>query len=259
MKYKIFVSFSSPEQFSMDIVDDYEIILPYYRLNEFQVNCLGDLNYYVSLPLVVRNKDIDKLTEFIEKISGDSNVKGVIANNTESLMLLEKLNYEGSIISGPGVYVWNNAAVDVVTKNLSGFVYPYELSKYELKEINTDKGILTIYGKAPLMISANCIRNTNDRCCKGSGDDFGTLVDRKNMALPVHFQCENCYNVIYNAIPISLHEFMEKDVTFADSFLLSFTNESKEEVKAILDYYRGKTKNFPVKDFTKAYFKHGVM
>lgn len=258
MKYKIFVSFSLPDQFTIEAVNDFQVVFPYYRYAEFLEKCPADFEHFISLPLVVRNKDVQKITRFVHDSKGNPSVKGFIANNTETLMLLKKAGYAGDIISGPGVYVWNSLSAETVAGDLAGFVYPYELSKYELAEIPSEKGILNVYGKTPLMISANCIRNTDDKCAHGTGSSFGTLIDRKNMKLPVFFQCENCYNVIYNAIPNSLHEFIGKETSFSNNLMISFSDEDMGLVNDILAYFAGKTKIFPLKEFTKAYFKHGV-
>ncbi|MCR4961128.1 MAG: hypothetical protein K6A74_06715 [Lachnospiraceae bacterium] len=263
MKYNLWISYTMPQQYSNDIGTDVNIIIPYDAFDDFSVIIDMDKKFYVNLPMVVRDKDKDGLRAFIESASKDERVKGVVINNTESLMLLQELVFAKEIITGAGLYAWNEESQKVYSKLSSNYVYPYELSRHEMTDNKESRpGILTVYGRFPLMVSANCIRNTAAECKGGAGETFGYLKDRKNMLLPVLFQCKNCYNIVYNPIPTSLHEFVGSDIDFTKDLLISFTDESDTAAGRVIDFYRellnGNMGQFPIKEFTKAYFTHGV-
>lgn len=217
-------------------------------------------SFYVSLPKVIRNKDEEKLAVKIADCDKDMRVLGIVCHNMEGYMLLKQAFFSKEIIVGPNLYIWNNASKEILAKN-NRFVVPYELSRHEIKDISDRNSILPIYGKTPLMITANCVRKSTIGCQKNSIKQFDYMIDRKKVALPVSFQCNYCYNVIYNAIPTSLHDELSK-VDFISSYLISFTDESKEDVKCILSYYEnycsGSFTKWPFDNYTKAYFTHGV-
>ena len=68
--------------------------------------------------------------------------------------------------------------------------------------------LFTVYGRAPMMISAGCVRKTSGQC-KGSGDAFLQIRDRMGETFPVRCVCgrdrDLCHNVIFNSVPLSLH------------------------------------------------------
>ena len=259
--FKIWVYLSDPSQADRKTLEETVPVFPLYRLPEFSSLYDGP-EYFVSLPLVTRNQDEKEIIEALGNLSGDTAVQGIFVHNTECLELAREAGFSKKIITGPGLYVFNRAAISAFPVKTDGFVYPYELNSHELKEIESDKGILTVYGRTPLMVSANCVRNIGYKCMKDNGNNFGYLRDRKNAILPVLFQCKNCYNVIYNALPISLHEYIGKKTDFTNDLLLYFTNEERRDVTGVINYYRAlkreESTDFPIKDFTKAYFNHGV-
>lgn len=269
MNFKLWVSVSSEKQFKILKRKDIIGIVPasfYLSGMCDEVTGLGN-EMYVSLPLILRNKDESTVLSLLEKTQGDSNIKGVIVHNTEGLYIIKKAGYNKEIIAGPGMYCWNSEALKIIMCDCNNFSYPLELSKYELKEIGAKDGLLTVYGRTPLMVSANCIRKTGGKCKLKQGaldksDSFVYIRDRKNNLLPVSIQCNYCYNIVYNAIPTSLHEYIMKDVSYTENLLLSFSDEDSQTCGEIVDYYAdiisGKTPQCPLKDFTKAYYNHGV-
>ncbi len=238
-------------------------VIPSYLYYDCPV--IGD--FYVSLPFVCRNRDEAGIKDLMTAFSADSNVKGIIVNNIEALYIAGEQGFSKEIIGGPGLYVWNSASKEVLLKDCTNFSYPYELSRYELKEISGDNGLLTVYGKTPLMISANCIRKTNNLCTKKKINledvcSVSKLRDRKNNDMSVLIHCDSCYNVIYNAIPTSLHEYVMKDVSYTNNLMLSFTDEDCDSMLKIIEFYEGlvsgKALSCPLQKFTKAYYNHGV-
>ncbi len=257
MKYDLWISITLSSQITDKVVDAGNIILPFYKLWECTDKLPDYKEYFVSLPTIVRNKDRDRIRDFLIYAEENARIQGVYVHNTETLGIIKSISFTKKVILGPGMYIWNNDSAKALLSDADKFVYPYELSKYELKEIDTSDGIITVYGRTPFMVTANCIRNTKQNCLKGKGPDFDFLKDRKGINLPIFFECESCYNVIYNSVATSLHEYAD-DIKFTKSFLLYFTNEEEETVDAIIDFYFGKTKIFPIANTTKAFFVHGV-
>lgn len=257
MNYNYWIFLSLPEQYYNGLEKGGNVVFPFFKYELFTEKA-GNIPHYVSLPEVIRNRDHKSVSDFISSLCNNDNVLGIFVHNLEGMGLVKKSGFSKKVIAGPGVYAWNTLSANLLSEYADYFVYPYELTRHELKEIESDRGILTVYGRTPLMVTANCIRNTKGRCKRGRGEDFEYIEDRKNSRLPVMFQCRNCYNIIYNPVVTSLHEFAGRDIDFTDNLLLKFTDETQDLVIDILNFYYGRTKSFPVENYTKAYFVHGV-
>ena len=197
-----------------------------------------------------------------------------MVHSIEGLQLLKESGFDKKIIAGPGLYAFNKASEALISGDAYKYVIPHELSYHEMKELDLSNAILNIFGRTPLMITANCVRKTEECCINGKNSaspiSFGSIADRKRTDFPVLFQCDYCYNVIYNSVATSLHEFVrDKLVSEAgdhkESFgdlMLSFSCEKESAVREITGYFIGLLKGedpvCPIKEHTKAYFNHGV-
>ena len=139
-----------------------------------------------------------------------------------------------------------------------------------------------IYGRAPMMVSAGCIKKTLDNCSGRMGKhhvERTNLIDRMGNNMVVTTNCRNCYNVIWNTYPTSLHKKLDKivEAELFDHFRLDFTVENARETGNIIRAYakclerteklsdnkkrRNITENIDVFDdlkFTTGHFKRGV-
>ena len=61
---------------------------------------------------------------------------------------------------------------------------------------------VSVYGRIPLMRSANCLKKTRHAC--DHRQEILYLSDRKGRQLPVVTHCDRCYNTIWTDRPISL-------------------------------------------------------
>lgn len=208
---------------------------------------------YVNLPYVIRDKNRSVLESLTHNYSDI--IKGFIVHNLEELYYLKNSHYK--IIAGPGLYSWNNSAIDFYGRFSDTFINSYELSHHELNEIKAEKGYYLVYGKYPLMQSANCIEKTTDSCKKNKGSGFTYLSDRKNVKFPVYHNCSSCYNTIYNSVPTSLHN-EEMPFSLKEHKYISFTDESFEETSNILNLFINNDKSYIPTDFTRGYYKRGV-
>ena len=256
MNYNLWVRLTSCDKSDFSN-KDINYIIPFWCYCGFD---LSD-SFYLSLPDVLR-PPFDSVEDIVRAAGSDERVKGLLCLNVDELMLVKKSGFSKDIIAGPGIYAFNNESIDLLNDYSDRFIYPYELNIYELKDLKRTSGILNVYGRTPLMITANCIRKSVNTCTKGNGELFGRLIDRKRTDFPVLFQCDSCCNIIYNSLPTSLHEYLGTKIDLTEDIMLSFSDEDSLLRERIIDFYHKKisgTKAYcPVKEFTKAYFNHGV-
>jgi putative protease len=164
----------------------------------FTTNISGD-KLYIVLPYCMRQKD----QEQIEKLVAYAKIhdyNGFLVRNVEEYAYLKSCNYEGVLIGDAGLYVWNSYADTFWKQKLDVITCPYELNKKEYKnlfhKIPYEK---VVYGRLPMMITANCIRKTMKQCVKANGTASAIIKDRYHKEFPVVTNCQYCYNVIYNS------------------------------------------------------------
>ena len=112
---------------------------------------------------------------------------------------------------------------------------------------------LVVYGRIPMMVSAQCIRRTIKGCDRHKC--LMKLEDRTGAFLPVKNNCTFCYNTILNARPLVLYD-LEKELAGlgVQSLRYEFTTENAREVKEIM---AGK-RIFHENEFTRGHFRRGV-
>lgn len=117
-----------------------------------------------------------------------------------------------------------------------------------------------IYGRIPLMHTANCINKTMNKCRInehiGNEERWAKITDRTKRELPIFTDCIHCQNTIYNAIPITITKEL-KDYPNNFVFRIDFTDESGEQINHVLDYYILGTGSVDW-EYTKAFEKHST-
>lgn len=221
------------------------------------------MELYVSLPRMIRKRDeayLDWLKELLDIFDG------ILVKSLEGLAFLEQCDYKGNIVTDHSLYSWNRSALDFMNGYRSEYTYPLELSVHELKRLDDRNGEYVVYGRTPMMITANCIRKTMDCCNKSTNFFAQSLVDRYKKELPVYTNCVHCYNEIYNAVPMSLHKEISQLKKQGFKVLrLEFTDENTGLTERILDYYGHKMTDkayageFPLKEYTQGHFKEGAV
>ena len=135
-------------------------------------------------------------------------------------------------------YTMNQEAKKFLKKaGVSSFTAPYELSASELAKLGLSDMELIVYGRIPLMVSAQCVRNNTVGCIKKQQNPENKifLIDRKKEKLPVLSCCQFCYSTIYSEKYLSLLEQKEEIRRLSPAFLrYDFTTETKEEVTGVL-------------------------
>ena len=101
------------------------------------------------------------------------------------------------------------------------------------------------------MLTRNCpVRNGVDcKECKRQN----CLTDRKGIDFPV--RCENGFSQLYNSVPTYMLDRLS-EIRGTSFDMLVFTNETKEEVRGILNAYR--LHSAPKGEYTRGLFTRGV-
>lgn len=233
----------------------------YKELTEYKEkrNC----EFYLAFPYIVRSKD-RKNMEKLRKLLNTPLFDGALIRNMETLSYLTEKQITKPITADSCIYVWNRQTYEFLHGQVSEMFLPAELNWHEIKEMlaeitNTDAFSAVVYGRIPMMISANCLKKTAEGCRKERG--YALLSDRYAKEFPVYTDCEYCYNIIYNSLPLSLHKIFEKNTSFLSSYRLDFTVEGKAETEKIIRYFKEIAENYKepfYKEFTTGHYKRGV-
>lgn len=221
------------------------------------------IEIYLSMPRIIRTRD-DAYLSFVKEIMNAFD--GILVKNLDTLYFLQKEGYQGRIDTDFMLYNWNKSALQFFDGFRDEFTYPLELSLREIKELGNCNGIYVVYGRTPMMVSANCIRKTTGECRQNANSFTQSLKDRYRKELPVYANCAHCYNEIFNAVPMSLHkDFSQLIKNNFTRFRLDFTDESAKKTVEITEYYLRKLTDssfygeFPIKEYTTGHYKEGAV
>ena len=222
-----------------------------------------NLPIYLSLPRIIRKRD-DKYLDYIKEIAGYFD--GILVKNLESLCFLREIGYDKAVVTDSSIYNWNRHALSYLNTFRDEYTYPLELTMQENKALQDFSGEYVIYGRTPMMVSANCIRKTTDSCTRSVNSFMQSLTDRYRKELPVFVNCAHCYNEIFNAVSMSCHKELPQLVkNHFYKFRLNFTNEDAATTKQILTFFEHSlydpdfNETFPLKDYTMGHFKEGAI
>lgn len=252
---------------------------------------------YAALPYILRQEEIDLPEALYAKVSSGRLFRGFLVRSVDGLGFLQEKGGKLPCRTDAGVYVWNRYAGRQTAELAEGFCLPYELRASEQRVLlggfSCEK---IVYGRIPMMVTANCVLRTMGQCRKGArkpsgpeadlssgtgkdtataaggyttGKDTATaagssgawkdmavLTDRQHRKFPVCVNCAHCVNIIYNSVPLSLYHELSKWRGRAD-LRLDFTIESAGEVKEILDAFL-KGAPFHRKEYTTGHERRGV-
>jgi len=175
----------------------------------------------------------------------------------------ELVYYKGySMVSDYGLYSMNQTAADWLKDNgIIRVTAPVELNEHELRELGINDKELVVYGHIPMMVSAQCIHKNTKGCDKKPG--FTHITDRTGKQLTAENKCAYCYNLIYNANPLSLAGVWSKVKRLEPaSVRINLTLEDAESAAHIINTFGraidSKTVEDPVGSFTRGHFTRGV-
>lgn len=181
------------------------------------------------------------------------------------LELVKKPSQGWRLLADSSLYVWSASAKETLLKlGFDGFTLPLEAREAELANRGYTGGEMILYGYLPLMVSAQCVVKNTSGCSRKSC--LTMQKDRMGKCFPVYSDCKNCCNILYNSSPLSLlHQEYAVTRLKAKGYRLSFTIETKEEIKAVLSYYqKGFLAHQPIEkkeylpEYTNGHLKRGV-
>ncbi len=273
-KEAVFIAFAETvEQYDALLKEKYikRVVVPYTwllddALKEKLSACIqSGKELFFRLPDICRNESFAKISEALEISRRLDLGDGFYVNQTDSLAWIRK-NAEGKDIIGDiHLYAANNVSVDWLDAFTDGFTVSVELNKDELRHMNLNDGEMIIYGRTPLMHTANCVFLTDGECQRNGKKRVGVLRDRTGAIMPFRTHCDEavCYNTVYNSVATSLHKHMNVlGQLGAKAFQLRFTVENKAETEKVLAIYRNISEGrmpdeVPFK-YTNGHFLRGV-
>ncbi len=215
----------------------------------------------LALPYVFRAEAADWLSAH-RKTLAEAGFDGFLIRNIDEAGFFRENGIPGKRIFDAGMYTWNHVSAEVCRSlGADELTLPYELNQRELQERGMDsRDTLIVYGKIPLMLSAQCTKKNTGGCLKKNGTPgilapaYSTLTDRKGAVFTEDSRCRLCYTVIYNSVPLWLFDKIPENT---GRVRLCFTDETEKELQAVLKAFlkRGKPKEG---SFTRGHFTRGV-
>lgn len=216
---------------------------------------------YLTMPHIFRTE----AQQFFERhqISlKEAGFDGYLIRSMEEPGYLKNAGIEGNLIFDFGMYGMNNRAQEMLMElGAHEITWPVELNSRELEKLEIP-GELLIYGRLPMMVTAQCIHQGLERCDKTPV--VLNLRDRMGKEFPVKNHCTFCYNSIYNSAPLSLLGLGDSVSSLSPASLrLQFTTESPKETESVLqvfadEFLNGKKAGAFLTEFTRGHFKRGI-
>ena len=225
-----------------------------------------ELSFYIALPYVMRQKDEQKINSLVNQCNSEpfkAVIKGFLIRNLEEYAFLKANGFLGEIRCDAGIYIWNKYAFSFWKDKVDGVQCSLELNKNEWYHLFKGYSIeKMIYGRIPMMITANCVIKTTNGCMHSKESINAILEDRIKTHFPVHAICEYCMNVVYNSVPLSLHKEIYSALHGYDK-KLQFTVENNLETLEILNFFKkiaqGELTEPPFRDYTTGHEKRGIL
>ena len=211
---------------------------------------------YLVMPYIFRERTRKQYEAAYNRIFG-AGWDGILIANYESFAFLKEHGYTGRIMTDYNLYEFNQESRKFwKEKGVFEFTAPVELTERELQDLRVKDGEVIVYGYLPMMISAGCTQKTTRGCLKKSGQT--TITDRYRNPFVVKNECDYCYNILYNYVPLYLGDRMEEVYQIGPGRIrLMFTTERQQEVRQILSaYFEGK--ELPEGTYTRGHWKRGI-
>lgn len=227
-----------------------------------RVHASGKKAFYV-FPFIFRQQTslfYEKIMPELKKLPLD----GIMVRSLDEIAFIKEWGNENwQMVSDSNLYTYSNEAAEYFYRlGMMQDTIPVELNRKEILRRENSRSEMIIYGRLPLMITAQCIHKNTLGCMHQP--DVLTLKDRYSVHFPVKNFCPECYNVIYNSLPVCL---FKEDATVKKiapaAVRLSFTIETEEETEQILTIYGDIYKNGGIlgqlpMECTNGHFKRGV-
>ena len=248
------------------------IYLPYLLMEKYlQAGLSQGKEMYLSLPHITRGNPpkgyVDQIQNWLKE-----GMTGLLVRNLESYSRLAELGLSEKCVLDHSLYTWNDEAIHFwKNQKILRNTVPLELNEKELRHRENAGSEMIVYGRLPLMHSAQCVRKNTTGCNRQ--EDRLVLKDRYDKEFPVVCYCHPwktgntkpegpCYNIIYNSLPYGLLKEADKVKALGVSAVrLSFTIESAGQTQQILEDFVAAYQGGRVSreyEFTKGHFKRGA-
>lgn len=192
------------------------------------------------LPPVLRSREGKRLQKQRNLLT-DSGLDGLVLRTADEAGLVCGAKWDIPVVLDHSFYTWNRQALIFLQKALGSRLFyttlPLELNRKELEDRGCEGSELVVYGHAPLMVTAGCIKKTGNACDHREGLLY--ITDRKKKRFPVKTLCKSCCNVIYNGEPLYLLDQMEEIMALKPgSVRMEFTIEAWQRQRQLLRILR---------------------
>ena len=180
-------------------------------------------------------------------------VSRLIATNIAHLQIARELDM--SVSADFGLNVTNSlSAVQLAKMGALDITLSFELKAAKLQKISSPVPVgVFAYGRLPLMLTVNCpIRQ--EIGCKGCKKE---LFDRTGRAFRIKCSKQKGYVEILNSEKLVMSDKL-KDISFADFLSLYFTDESAQEISAVIKAYKEGT-SLNEKNITRGLYYRGII
>ena len=211
----------------------------------------------INLPPVLREGD-RTLLEQKEIYEALKQADGFLVHTLDELGFVQRVFPDKYLVSDDTFYAYNRRSQRFLREHgISQLTLPAELNARELQTLDTCGSELIVYGHQAFMHSAQCVLKNTAGCT--AQPVVLWMKDRKQSLLPVQNRCVTCCNTVYNALPLDLGG-CENEIRALSpkSLRLSFTIESGEETRAVLERFaRGGLQQGDTGG-TRGHFRRGV-
>ncbi|MDO4619558.1 MAG: U32 family peptidase, partial [Lachnospiraceae bacterium] len=215
----------------------------------------------IAMPLIDRGDSASKkLTDAVPQLL-EAGAEVLLVRSIETMARLIRLGYKEKLRADSGIYTYNHDAQIFLRKHgILKDTAPVELNRREYFRRKNADSELIVYGRLPLMVTAQCLAKNTTGCSKRF--EKMTLTDRMGVKFTVGCDCIFCYNIIFNSLPLSLlSEYGTIQRMGFEGIRLQFTLESGEETAEVLrsvsEMLSGTTVKQRIRS-TKGHFLRGV-
>ncbi len=215
---------------------------------------------FLVLPHIFRKKEKEKYQALTEELQADA-LDGFLVKSLEELAFLKETGLDKlyEVRLNYNLYVFQQEAKHFFSeKGYHHFTVPVELNEEEIRRLGVEDSDFILYGRLPLMVSAQCVRDNVLTCSKGKKTVGIVLKDRMGAEFPVRQNCDFCYSIIYNSACFSLLGTGVENSFSPAGWRFDFTFETVSEVKEVLDAISAGKNNSGRGPFTKGHFKRGI-
>ncbi len=218
----------------------------------------------IALPFIDRLKSHEEPLRKNARLLQKMGLHTYLVRSYEMMASFLDANLSDMLRADAGIYTYNHGAKEFLREHgIFKDTAPVELNKKELYRRDHRGSEMIVYGRLPLMVTAQCLVKNTNRC--NHQNECHVLTDRMGVRFPTRCICPYCYNMIYNSVPLSLLKELAalKEQGFSQ-FRLQFTFETAEEVRAVIEgagaYLQNKNSRFALADgaYTKGHYLRGI-